>query len=154
MEEEKNKPSQKFKDFLKNQRALKIILNIWTLVTMSFFAVDYFSGNKFDTSSASIGVTYLAILGIYIASKEYTRWQKKRFMSRFLGEGFVGFWTALMIMFVVLTPFSDGKFKVPGEFTVVYTSVIAAFAITQQSKTLHENQEEIKQNDELLPKNQ
>lgn len=149
MEQEKTSLIGKFKTFLNNQRVLKLILNIWTLVTMIFFIINYFSGSKFDTSSTSIGVIYIAILGIYITSKEYTRWQEKNFMSRFLGEGFVGFWTALMVIFVILTPFSEGKFKVPDEFAIVYTSVIAAFAITQHSKNLH--QEKIK--DQLLPKN-
>ncbi len=132
---------QKIKNYLSGRRFLKMILNLWTIVTMILFAIDFFSGNKFDTSTGAIGIIYLGILGVYITEKEYTRWEHKRFISRFLGEGFVGFWTAMMIMFVILATFSGGQFKIPQDFAVVYTSVVAAFAITQHSKSLYHQKE-------------
>ena len=129
------------KEKLTKQQVLKLILNIWTILTMALFALDFFSGNKYDSSATAIGIIYIAILGIYISEKEYTRWQKKGFISRFLGEGFVGVWTGLMLVFVILAPFSAGKCIVPAELAIVYTSVIGAFAISQHSKWLHQGKE-------------
>lgn len=134
-----------------NRRVLKLILNLWTILTMVLFTFDFFSGNKYDSSAGAAGIIYLGILGIYITEKEYTRWEQKRFISRFLGEGFVGFWTALMMIFVILATFSKNQYHVPSEFTVVYTSVIAAFAISQHSKALRHQKEE--QKNQPLAKN-
>jgi hypothetical protein len=117
---------------------LKTILNIWTILTITMFTVDFVSGNQYDTSVTAIGVIYLGILGIYVSDKEYSRW-KNNFVSRFIGETFVGIWTIVMAAFVVIAPLSQGQLKVPSEFAVVYTSVVAAFAITLHSKSLKNN---------------
>jgi len=116
---------------------LKTILNLWTILTMILFAADFLSGNKFDSSTGAIGIIYLAILGIYVSEKEYIRW-KNKFVSYFLGEGFVLAWTVLMVIFVVAAPLSYGRFRLPTEFAIVYTSVIGAFAISQHSKKLRQ----------------
>ncbi|MFA6215267.1 MAG: hypothetical protein WC768_01720 [Patescibacteria group bacterium] len=133
---------QKLKNYLTGRRFLKLILNLWTIITIVLFMADFFSGNRFDTQSTAIGIIYLGILGVYITEKEYTRWEHKRFISRFLGEGFVGFWSAMMIMFVIIATFSGGQFKIPQDFAVVYTSIVAAFAITQHSKSLYHHKED------------
>lgn len=115
---------------------LKIIVNLWTFLTIAIFSIDFFSGNKFDSSASVIGIIYLAILGIYVGEKEYARW-KSSIASRFLGEVFVIAWTAVMIVFVIAAPLSQGLYRVPTEFAVVYTSVIGVFAITQHSKVVY-----------------
>lgn len=123
------------KILLHHRWVLKTILNFWTILTIILFSIDFFSGNKYDTSASAIGIIYLAILGIYISEKEYARW-KVKFMSRYLGEWFVVAWTVLMFIFVILAPLSNGYYRIPGEFAIVYTGVIAAFAISQHSKAL------------------
>lgn len=120
---------------VRHRRILKGILNLWTIITITMFMVDFISGNRYDTSSSAIGVIYLIILGIYVSDKEYSRWQNN-FASRFLGEGFVVAWTVMMVLFVVLAPLSDGYFRIPAEFAFIYTSVVGTFAITMHSKAL------------------
>lgn len=115
---------------------LKRILNFWTILTMALFLADYFSSHRFDISASSIGVIYLAILGIYTSEKEYVRWRYK-FQSKFVGEWFVVAWTIIMAIFVILTPFSNGYYKVPEEFAVMYTAIIGVFAISHHSKNIH-----------------
>lgn len=44
--------------------SLKILLNVWTILTILIFVLDFFSGNKFDSQAGAIGIIYLAILGI------------------------------------------------------------------------------------------
>jgi ABC-type Mn2+/Zn2+ transport system permease subunit len=114
---------------------LKVILNFWTFVTMVLFVLDFFSGNQYNSTSSAIGLIYLSVLGIYASEKEYVRW-KNKFASQFFGEFFIVTWTTIMLIFVATAPFSNGNLRVPGEFVVVYTSVVGVFAITQYSKKL------------------
>ena len=123
---------------IRNRLILKVILNLWSIITITMFMVDFISGNRYDTSTSSVGVIYLIILGIYVSDKEYSRW-KNNFVSRFLGESFVVAWTIMMVMFVVLAPLSDGYFKIPADFAFIYTSVIGTFAITMHSKALKQS---------------
>jgi len=118
---------------------LKLILNIWTITTICLFTADFFSGNLYDSSASIVGVIYMSLLGIYASEKELMRW-KTQFSSKFIGESFVGVWTALMIIFTLTAPFSGGFFRIPGEFGVVYATVVGVFAITQHSKRLKEKQ--------------
>jgi len=114
---------------------LKVILNIWTFVTIILFSIDFFSGNMYDSATSVISVIYLALLGIYVGEKEFIRW-KTDFYSKFSGEVFVAVWTTVMVIFVIAAPLSQGFFRVPAEFAVVYTSVVGVFAISQHSKNL------------------
>lgn len=122
-----------------SQTILRLILNLWTLATMILFAVDFLSGNKYDSSVSAIGIIYLALLGIYASEKEFSRW-KRKFISKFSGEIFVIIWTIIMLFFVICAPFSNGHYKIPPEFAIIYTSVIGVFAITQKSKSLYQTQ--------------
>lgn len=117
------------------RRILKTILNLWAIITLGLFILDFFSGNRYDSLASSVGVIYLAILGIYVSEKEYIRWHN-HFISKFLGESFVVVWTAVMIMFVITAPLSEGRYTVPEEFAVVYASIIGVFAITRHSKIM------------------
>lgn len=72
-----------------------------------------------------------------MSEKEYDRW-KTRFISHFAGEAFVVVWTIIMIIFVIGALFSGGVYKMPTEFSIIYTSVVGVFAITQHSKALHQ----------------
>lgn len=131
------KKAQKNHHFLSQRLNLKLILNIWTFVTICLFTLDFFSGNTFDSSAGIVGVIYMALLSIYAGQKELIRWQTD-FSSRFIGESFIGIWTALMVIFALTAPFSNGMFKLPEEFAVVYTTVVGIYAITQYSKNLNQ----------------
>jgi hypothetical protein len=121
-----------------HRRILKTIVNVWTVVTMVLFVLDFFSGNTFDTAATSIGIIYIALLGIYVGDKEYSRW-KSKFVSKFLGELFIVFWTVIMVAMVIISALGQGHYIVPSEFALVYTAVIGVFAVSQHSKALKEN---------------
>ncbi|HLC89694.1 MAG TPA: hypothetical protein VJG65_01915 [Patescibacteria group bacterium] len=114
---------------------LKVILDLWTIVTIIVFIADFFSANIFDSSASAVGIIYLAILGIYATDKEYLRW-RNHFVSRFLGESYIVIWTAIMIIFVLTATFSAGRYRLPAEFAIIYTSIIGIFALTQHSKAM------------------
>lgn len=128
---------KKEKNIFLNRLVLKRLLNFWTVLTMAFFLADFFSGHRFDISASSIGIIYLAILGIYTSEKEYVRWRYK-FQSKFAGEGFVIAWTIIMAVFVVVAPLSGDNYKVPEEFAVMYTAIIGVFAVSHHSKDIRQ----------------
>jgi len=121
---------------LRQRKILKIIVNFWAILTMVLMTIDFFSNNQFNAGATAISIIYLGILGIYISEKEYSRWKAGSFRSMFLGETFVIVWTLLMLLFIALAFFQPYLYKVPSEFAIIYASVIAAFAISQQSKAL------------------
>ncbi|MFA6410242.1 MAG: hypothetical protein WCW26_01545 [Candidatus Buchananbacteria bacterium] len=133
----KQTKKQKFYASFTSRWVFKLILNSWTLVTIFIFALDFFSGGRYNSSASAIGIIYLAILSLYAGEKEYTRW-KNNFISCFLGEGFVVVWTAVLIIFALTAPLSEGRFKIPAELAVIYTSVVGVYIITKRSKSLRE----------------
>lgn len=114
---------------------LKVILNFWTVLTMVVFVLDFLSAHGFNAAASAVGTIYLALLGIYVSDKEYSRW-RSTFNSRYFGETFVILWTIIMALFVITAPFSQGAYSVPSEFALVYTGVIGVFAVSQHSKAL------------------
>jgi hypothetical protein len=119
-----------------NRTILKLVLNFWTLTTIWVFSMDFFSGNKYNSSATTIGIIYLAILGIYVGEKEYTRW-KTKFVSKFIGESFIVVWTIVMAIFVTFSLLFSELYRIPTEFSIVYTGVLGVFAATKHSKNLH-----------------
>ena len=116
----------------------KMLTNIWTIITILLFCLDFLSGNKIDSSAAAVGIIYIAILGLYVTSKEFERWQTKGYPSQYFGEIYVIFWTIIMLIFAVGAATSNGLFTMPGEFVITYISVLGILAVTHRSKQMHQ----------------
>ena len=116
-----------------NEKFWKWLANFWTFLTMAFFVVDFLRQGRYDNLAGALGAIYISILGLYAGAKEYERWQGHHF-SRYLGELFVVFWTALMSAFIVAIVVSQNAYRLPAEFITVYISVLGIFALTQKSK--------------------
>jgi uncharacterized membrane protein len=127
------------KPFLElDERFWKVLANVWTLVAMAFFMVDFFTYGRYDFLAGSLSAIYLAILGLFAGTKEYERWHGHHF-SRYLGEYFVIFWTALIVAFIAVTLLTQRPYRLPTEFITVYISVLGIFALTQKSKNWYKN---------------
>ena len=127
------------KPFLElDERFWKVLANVWTLVAMAFFMVDFFTYGRYDFIAGSLSAIYLAILGLFAGTKEYERWHGHHF-SRYLGEYFVIFWTALIVAFIAVTLLTQRPYRLPAEFITVYISVLGIFALTQKSKNWYKN---------------
>lgn len=127
------------KPFLElDERFWKVLANVWTLVAMAFFMVDFFTYGRYDFLAGSLSAIYLAILGLFAGTKEYERWHGHHF-SRYLGEYFVIFWTALIVAFIAVTLLTQRPYRLPAEFITVYISVLGIFALTQKSKNWYKN---------------
>lgn len=121
-----------------SERFWKILANVWTFVIMAFFIVDFLAFDKYDSAAGALSAIYISILGLYAGTKEYERWHGHHF-SRYLGEYFVIFWTALIVGFVAAIVASHNAYKLPPEFITVYISVLGIFALTQKSKRWYKN---------------
>ena len=110
---------------------------------MIFFIIDFLSFGKYNELAGAISAIYISILGLYVGRKEYERWRGRHF-SRYLGEYFTLFWTALMIGFILTIMIAENDFYLPSEFVTVYISVLGVFALTQQSKNWHKRERQRK----------
>jgi len=126
------------KGFWQNLPILRFLSGLWGWIAIFLFGLDFFTGHLYKISVTAAAVIYGAILALYVGSKEYERWRQKnqKYASKYFGEVYVIVWTLVMIIFVLLAPFSGGLFKIPAEFPAVYLTVISAFIISRQSKFL------------------
>jgi small-conductance mechanosensitive channel len=122
--------------FSYSDQSLRILTNIWTFVALFLFSIDFFSGNKYNSQASAVAVIYLAILALYAGTKEFDRWYHYH-KSLHIGEYFVVIWTALVLIMVMLAPFSKGAYKLPGELVATYIAVVGILILTQRSKALH-----------------
>lgn len=129
-----------------NDRIWRQLSNLWTFAAMGFFLFDFFTGDRYSGFAAAVSIIYITVLGIYVGTKEFDRWQNSHHSKRH-GEFFIIFWTALTIFFIITAIFSGGKYRMPSEFTATYIALLSIFALTQRSKFLHnQKKQDINQN--------
>jgi len=122
----------------------KTLLNAWTLIIILTLALDFFSRNLYNEASGITSTIYIAILGIYVADKEFERWTDKgRFISKYFGEIFIAIWTVLMIFFLIISLISQQEYHLTNAMVGTYISVLGIFAITQRSKNAYQQSDKI-----------
>jgi phosphatidylserine synthase len=114
----------------------RVITDFWGVITALAFIIAFFNVLDLNEPLRSMTIIYVSILSIYAGVKEFTRWKEKNFVSRHNGEIFIFFWTILVIIFVVLSAYNPDKYRVPGELTGTYLSILGVFAISRKSKAL------------------
>ena len=113
----------------------KWLTNIWTLIVLALYLIDFFSGNKYNASVGVISVIYISLLSLYVGSKEFDRWTRK-YQSVAHGELFVILWSVIIVVMAISATFSEGRYHIPSEVLATYIAVLGVFAITQKSKHL------------------
>lgn len=114
---------------------IRNLTNLWTIITMAFFIIDFSSKGKYLSTSGAIGTIYITLLGLYAGSKELGRWTKSR-LPFHSGESFIALWTLLMIVFVAMAILGPWGYKMPGEFITTYAAVLSIYVLTQRSKSM------------------
>ncbi len=114
----------------------KWLANLWAVLTLILYLIDFFSGNKYNASAGATSVIYISLLGLYAGSKEFDRWTSSH-PSVSYGETFIILWTVTMILMALWAPFSQGRLSVPSEAVTTYIAVLGVYAITQKSKNLN-----------------
>ena len=120
---------------LDNLKFWKYLANFWSWLTLIFFACAFLWPENFNSVLSSIAVIYASLLGIYVGSKEITRWRNKDFVSRHSGEIFVILWTVVMVAIIMIAIFNK-QYEVQSEFIATYITIMGIFAISQKSKAL------------------
>jgi len=115
------------------ERNLRILTNSWTVVAMFLFILDFYSFSQYSSVTSAVGVIYIAILGLYVGTKEFYRWHEFH-DTRHIGEIFVIVWTAVLFLIIFSVVFINKDYHISGELIAVYTAIIGIFALTQNSK--------------------
>lgn len=119
-----------------NGKHWRIFANIWMVIAIIFFILSFF-WNSFYSHLANItGVIYLAVLGIYVGTKEFNRWSHYHKSIHF-GELSVVIWTVLLVGMLIVDLICKGAFNFSNELIALYIAVLGIFAITQKSKSLY-----------------
>lgn len=119
----------------------RVMANFWMTLALLAFAAEIFFPEVNKVTSV-VAIVYVAILSIYAGTKECNRWNHYH-KSRHLGEFSIIIWTLFLVALVVTDLVLKGKFIIPSEVIVVYTAVLAIFAVTQRSKFLFQKKEEL-----------
>jgi len=105
-------------------------------IEIVLFVISFLSGSFYESLANISGVIYLALLSIYVGTKEFNRWHNYH-KSIHYGELSIIFWTILVIWLMVLNIIHKGRFHFPNELVALYIAVLGIFAITQESKALY-----------------
>ena len=83
-----------------------------------------------------IAAIYTAVLSIYVADKEFERWQNHS-ARRHPGEIYVVLWTIIIISIFILDLLLDKPYVMPTEIISTYIVVLGILAITKKSKDVY-----------------
>lgn len=112
----------------------RALVNLWSLLALVFFTYEFITGNPDEQLATQVAIIYIGVLGLYVGTKEFRRWHREH-LSTYYGEFYVLLWTALMVIFMILSA-TNSDLKIGHDLTAVYLAVISIFAVTTESKRL------------------
>ena len=121
----------------RDEKIWRVLTNVWTYVFILFIIVNFFAGNKFEYLTAPFSVIYIAVLGLYVGTKEFDRWYEDH-DERHPGELFVIGWTIIIFLLFIASFLMGREYKLSSEVIAAYIMVLSVFALTQKSKQLRQ----------------
>lgn len=121
----------------KDEKIWRIVTNLWTIFFICFLVADFFLKNRFEFLTAPLSTIYIAVLGLYVSTKEFDRWYDLH-TGRHPGEIFVIVWTVVIFALLGISIFQGGGYKLSSEIVGDYIMVLSVFALTQKSKSFYE----------------
>ena len=114
----------------------RTITNIWGILTLGLFVIDFFSFDSYSQVTSASAVIYGFTLALFVGSKEFQRWKtaKGQYRSSYFGEIYPIMWTIAMMLFIFLAAGFRDQYQIPGEFPATYITVLGVYIISQQSK--------------------
>ena len=103
---------------------------------MVLFTYEFINGNPHPHLNTQLTIIYIGVLTIYVGTKEFRRWNDLHQSTRY-GELYVILWTALMVIFCLLSVWRP-LLGVSPELAATYIAVLSIFAITHESKHLNQ----------------
>jgi len=122
-----------------NTSFLRILSGIWGIITFMLFVFDFFTKQLSNTITSTSTVVYGVVLALYVSTKEFKRWGSKKgeFRSIYFGEFYPLLWSVAMVVFVIMSFLTNGKYKIPTEFPATYITILGIYIISQQSKAIY-----------------
>jgi hypothetical protein len=114
----------------------KWLADIWGVLTIIFFIIDFYNQNNLRIETTGIAIIYTAVLLIYTSNKEYARWKRNNFTSQYHGEIFIALWTLLLFAFAFTAAVKPNEYIIPPIFYTTYITILGLFAVTLNSKKL------------------
>src|SRR3989344_2622776 len=125
-----------FNKLSSNEKLWRNLTNFWMYFFMLFLVADFFSRGGYDFLIAPFSAIYIAVLSIYVGTKEFDRWYDY-YDGKHPGEISVLVWTVLMIFLFMVSAFSSTGYKISSEVVAVYIMVMSVFVLTQRSKSIY-----------------
>lgn len=128
--------------FFKEEIFWRRLTNFWTLITLVYLLADFYTNNSLDYLMGPVLAIYIGLLSIYAGTKEFDRWNDYH-SSKHPGEWYVILWTILIIVLMGLNIFANNNYHLPSEVVAAYIAVMGIFALTQKSKKLFKQKEDV-----------
>jgi len=116
----------------------RTLINLWSLTALIIFTYEFVNGNPHPSLTVHMTMIYIGVLTIYVGTKEFRRWHNAHQPSRY-GEFYVFTWTMMIITFAVLDVIYE-EMRISHDLAALYISIISIYAITRESKRLHERE--------------
>jgi len=123
-------------EFFAETKIWRYLTNLWTLIIFIFLIVDFITTNQYGFLIGPIAAIYITILGFFVSTKEFNRWQDYH-TGRHPGEVFIILWTILILTLILLNIFINQKYRLSSEVIATYITVLGIFALTLKSKSLY-----------------
>lgn len=123
-------------EFFIETKIWRYLTNFWTLIIFIFLIVDFVTTNQYSFLIGPLAAIYIAILGFFVSTKEFNRWQDYH-TGRHPGEVFIIFWTVLILTIFLLNIFVNQGYHLSSEIIATYIAVLGIFAISLKSKSLY-----------------
>jgi hypothetical protein len=120
----------------RDEKIWRVLTNFWTVIFILFLIANFFLMNKYDYLVAPFSVLYVAVLSLYVGTKEFDRWYEL-YEGKHPGELFVVAWTIVIFGLIILSLVLGEDYKVSSEAIADYIMVLSIFALTQKSKSLY-----------------
>jgi hypothetical protein len=123
----------------KNQpeKVWRYLVNFWMIVIVALMLADFILHGKYSEVLSPISMVYVALLSVYVTTKEYERWFLM-YKGHHPGEIGVLVWTAMLLFMLVFTLVRGDSYSISQDAITTYITVIVVFVITKASKNLFE----------------
>lgn len=120
----------------KNFHFWQYLTNFWSFVFFTAVIFDFLTNNGLHDILDTLAFIYIGILAVYSGHKEFERWHHQH-ESQHPGEMFVIFWTAMIIVLVLLDAILKKPYHLPSSVISAYIAVLSILAITERSKKMY-----------------
>lgn len=122
-----------YERLLRSEDLLRYLSYLWNIIVFIFILVDYASAEEWAYLLGPLLITYMGVLSLYVATKEFSRWASD-YHGKHPGEVFILVWTLLMIFLFFSSLLDDSHRRVNSEIVATYIGVLSVFIVSREAK--------------------